>query len=326
MGSQSVLMRAPGTIGNFGGATNCAALALDAPLNVKVTPRLDGHVGLRYFGPHGERVPRDRSNLVVRALEAALHLRGLEFTGADFEIYSSLPVAVGLGSSTAAVLAGLLAADRLFRLGLDEKALFELATICEPRQDSLQAAWLGGFVVTTPEGAAQVHRRTVVPENFTLSVVMPEAPPASRARRQRSAVRPAGLDAAAHLSRAETLAEFFGRPGDGRSPWFDTPLPPTCQKQVPGLEDALGVRMPGMLALFVCGSGPAVGILAEEESAQAVAAVRECFARRGVNCCVANFRPTNAGAREWNGVWPQVALPPLRARASAPQKPTFIPV
>lgn len=326
MVNQSVLVRVPATVGNFGGAMNCAALALDAPLNVKVTPRLDGHVGLRYFGPHGERVPRDRSNLVVRTLEAALHLRGLEFTGADFEIYSSLPVAVGLGSSTAAVLAGLLAADRLFRLGLDEKALFELAAIYEPRQDSLQAAWLGGFVVTTPEGAAQVHRRTVVPENFTLSVVVPEAPPASRARRQRSSVRPPGLGAAAHLSRAETLAEFFARPGNEESSWFDAPLPPTCHKDVPGLEDALGVRVPGVFAVFVCGSGPAVGVLAQEGSARAVAAVRKCFARRGVDCCTADFRPTNAGAREWNGVWPQVALPPLRGRGAAPQKPTFIPV
>lgn len=72
-------------------------------MNVKVTPRLDGHVSIRYFGENAERVPHDQSNLVVRAMEAALHLKELDFTGADFEIYSSVPVAVGLGSSAAAV-------------------------------------------------------------------------------------------------------------------------------------------------------------------------------------------------------------------------------
>ena len=140
MASHSVLIRVPATIGNFGGAKDAAALALDASLNVKVTPRLDGQVNIRYFGENGERVPRDRSNLVVRAMESALHLRELEFTGADFEIYSSVPVSVGLGSSTAAVLAGLLAADRLYDLKLDEKTIFELAAIYESRGDNLRAA------------------------------------------------------------------------------------------------------------------------------------------------------------------------------------------
>ena len=106
MRPRSVLVKVPATVGNFAGAMNCAALTLDAMFNVKVTPMLDGHVGIRYFGENGDRVPRDRSNLVVRAMEAALHLKGLEFSGADFEIYSSVPVGVGMGSSTAAVLAG----------------------------------------------------------------------------------------------------------------------------------------------------------------------------------------------------------------------------
>src|SRR2546426_6036664 len=78
MAERSVLIRVPSTVGNFGGAVNSAAMALEAPLNVKVTPRLDGHVGIRYFGDNGERVPRDRSNLVVRTFEAALHFKGVE--------------------------------------------------------------------------------------------------------------------------------------------------------------------------------------------------------------------------------------------------------
>ena len=140
MSNTSVLIQVPATVGNFAGAVNRAALALEASLNVKVTPRTDGHTRIRYFGENGERVPRDRSNLIVRALEGALHLRELEFTGADCEVYSSVPVGVGLGSSTAAVLAGLMAVDRLFRLELDEKTMFELAAIYEGRSDNLRAA------------------------------------------------------------------------------------------------------------------------------------------------------------------------------------------
>lgn len=314
MAYESVLVRVPATVGNFGGALDCAALALDAPLNVKVAPRLDGHAGIRYFGENGERVPRDRSNLVVRAMEAALHLKDLEFTGADFEVYSSVPVAVGLGSSTAAVLAGLIAADRLFRLDLDEKTLFDLAAIYESREDSLRAAWLGGFVTATAGGALCTYHRTVVPENFTLSVVVPGTSliPGPQRERAPSLVPRPGTDV--HLSRAAALTEFFARPGKGESDCLDAPLPPTGAKDVPGLEDALRVQVPDVLRVFVCGSGPAVGILAQGDSALAVAAVRDCFARRRVRSSTSEFRPANAGAQDWNAARPR-NCPAREARA-----------
>src|SRR6184192_3443454 len=132
MTMRSAQVRVPATVGNFQNDSTSTA-ALEGSLNVKVTLRDDGQVGIRYFGENGERVPRGRSNLVVRAMESALKLKAVEWTGADFEIYSSVPVGVGLGSSAAAVLAGLIVADRLFELGFDEKSLFELAAVHESR-------------------------------------------------------------------------------------------------------------------------------------------------------------------------------------------------
>jgi homoserine kinase len=303
---------------------DCAALALDSSLNVKVTPRLDDHVGIRYFGENGNRVPRDSSNLVVRAMQAALLQRELEFTGADFEIFSSVPVGVGLGSSTAAVLAGLIAADQLFRLDLDEKTVFDLASTYERRDDNLRAAWFGGFVAGTEEGAWHAHRRTVVPENFVLSVVTPETHLVNSPRQSKPAAPKAAIEPSEHLSRAQSLCEFFARPDNGTSPEADAPLPPTCEKHIAGLEEALKVRLPGVLAVFVCGSGPAVGILADGDPYQAVAEVRECFARRGVGSSAGDFRPTNAGARDWNSISPDIALPPMRGLGASPRKSTLI--
>jgi len=326
MANTSVLIRVPATVGNFAGALNCAALALDASLNVKVTPRADGHVGIRYFGVNGERVPRDRSNLIVRAMEAALHLKEFEFTGADFEIYSSVPVAVGLGSSTAAVFAGLLAADSLFELGLEEKTLFEIASIYESRSDNLRAAWSGGFAARIEQEPSGSYRQSLVPENFLLHVVVPETALAVGARRERPSSHLAGKDLTTHFQRAARLAEFFTRAERSQGLDLDSPLPPTCEKRVAGLEEALQVRVPGLLSVFACGSGPAVGILAHDTPSEAVDAVRECFTRRGVATTVAEFRPSNAGAREWNAVHPDITLPAATSLASAGKKSTLIPV
>ncbi len=313
MKPRSVLIKVPATVGNFAGAMNCAALTLDAMFNVKVTPRSDGGVGLRYFGENGDRIPRDRSNLVVRAMEAALHQKGLEFTGADFEVYSSVPVGVGLGSSTAAVLAGLIAADRLYSLELEEKTLFELARIYESRVDNLHAAWHGGFVACTGELPVQIVRRTFVPGDFVLAVVTPEAvvDAATDVARNSEA-----LDPSAGFDRARALADIFSRPGRSAAVWPAPAQPVAALRTVPGLKKALSVSAEGAVGIFVCGSGPAVGILSQQSPDEAVHAVQQCFLENGVNSTLGLFRPANVGASDLNAVRPQIAFPVLRLAES----------
>ncbi|HEV2232254.1 MAG TPA: hypothetical protein VGV68_02480 [Terriglobia bacterium] len=365
MEKQTISVRVPATVGNFGGAAECGSLALNASLNVKVTRRFDGQVSIRYFGENGERVPRDRSNLVVRAIEAALHSKQRQFTGADLEIYSSVPVAVGLGSSTAAMLAGLIAANLLYRLGLDEKSLFDLAAIFENRGGNLRAAWSGGFVACVEdasrrgpgaaEHAALVYQRTVVPENFVLSVVVPETflvsgartdrrgrststsgkPARSGKRAQggtlgreagRAAGRPAEKETTRGLNRAAALAEFFARQGSDIPIDLDAPLPPTCEKNVAGLEEALRVRTPGLLSVFVCGSGPAVGVFAANSSGDAVHAVRQAFAKHNVESSCFEFRPSNIGALDWNAAYRDLTLPLSQGLGDLLRKSNPLPV
>ena len=280
MTQRTAQVRVPATVGNFGGVAT-ATVALDAPLNVKVTPRQDGHVHIRYFGENGERVPRDRSNLVVRAMESALGSKGLEFAGADLEIYSSVPVGVGLGSSAAAVLAGLIAADRLYHLGLEEKLVFELAAIHEPRSENVRAAWFGGLASIAGGEASEPGSRRIA-EDFVIEVVIPE------------------------------------------SKRLDMPFASTQDKDVPGLREALNIRVPGV-SVFLCGSGPAVGIVDAELRSGAAKAVADCFARGGIVSRSIEFRLSGSGAREWNTSRAEISVPPPDSETSV-RKPTLIPV
>jgi homoserine kinase len=353
MEKQTISVRVPATVGNFGSAAEFGTLALDASLNLKVSRRRDGHVGIRYFGENGERVPRDRSNLVVRAIEAALHVKKVEFTGADLEIFSSVPVAVGLGSSTAAVLAGLISANLLYRLGMDEKSLFELAALYEQRNGNLRAAWMGGFVACVESSSGRgrggssrktmVYQQTVVPEDLVLHVVVPEtslvrmphSETAGSVKKSKGRKRTAGKSAThaaakkenvVHLDRAAALSEFLV--GHSNSIPFEpnVPLPPTCKKHVPGLEEALQIRTPGLLSVFLCGSGPAVGVFGAEDSYRAVDAVREAFARNRVASKCYEFRPTNLGALDWNSPYGDLALSSGRRLGDSPSKNISLPV
>jgi homoserine kinase len=127
------LVRAPASSANLGPGFDAlaAALALHLELEVEETGT---------FAVETEHdLPRDRSNLVVRAFET-LH----PADGFTFRIDSPIPPAGGLGSSAAAAVAGLMAADHIFELDAD---LLAAATELEGHPDNAAAVLLGGFVV-----------------------------------------------------------------------------------------------------------------------------------------------------------------------------------
>ena len=91
-------------------------------------------------------LPSDRTNLCVRAFESLHSADGISFT-----IRSEIPVSAGLGSSAAAIVAGLVAADHMFEL---DAPLFNLAVELEGHPDNVGAALYGGFVICA-DGTAE---------------------------------------------------------------------------------------------------------------------------------------------------------------------------
>jgi homoserine kinase len=133
------VVRVPASSANLGPGYDvlAAALGLELELDVEET----GEFAVECDVPG---VPLDQGNLCVRAFER-LHPRD----GMRFSIRSAIPAAAGLGSSAAAIVAGLCAADHMFEL---DAPLFELARELEGHPDNVAAALLGGFVVCTDDG------------------------------------------------------------------------------------------------------------------------------------------------------------------------------
>ena len=128
------LVRVPASSANLGPGYDvlAAALALELELEVSETGEFGVEAG-------DASLPSDRSNLCVRAFEALHSADGLHFA-----IRSEISLARGLGSSAAAIVAGLLAADSIFELDADVLAL---ATELEGHPDNVAAALLGGIVL-----------------------------------------------------------------------------------------------------------------------------------------------------------------------------------
>jgi homoserine kinase len=152
------LVRAPASSANLGPGFDCMATALSLHLELEVVET--GEFAVETDLP----VAKGRGNLCVRAFER-LH----PADGFTFKIRSQIPLVGGLGSSAAAVVAGLMAADHLFELDVN---LLALATEIEGHPDNAAAALRGGFVICADGDAVRFDPPTVL----EALAVVPERP------------------------------------------------------------------------------------------------------------------------------------------------------
>ena len=159
------VVRVPASSANLGPGFDVLAAALALHLEVEVVETGSFSVVTSL------QVPRDRGNLVVRGFER-LH----SADAFEFRITSEIPLSGGLGSSAAAIVAGLLAADHLFELDAE---VLPLAVELEGHPDNVAAAPEGGFVIA--DGASA--RRFEPPMGLEAVLVVPEEAVATEAAR-----------------------------------------------------------------------------------------------------------------------------------------------
>jgi homoserine kinase len=170
------LVRVPASSANLGPGFDVLAAALAIHLELEVTETGEFSVDAGADG-----LPEDRSNLCVRAFERLHPADGLRF-----EIRSDIPAARGMGSSAAAIVAGLMAADHLYELGLTKRDVYRHAVDVEGHPDNVAAALFGGIAVCprAEGGELPAPVRLEPPEGVEPVMVVPaEAVPTAEARR-----------------------------------------------------------------------------------------------------------------------------------------------
>lgn len=181
-------VRVPASSANLGPGYDVLAAALSLSLELEVE-----ETGTFSVESDTPGIPLDRDNLCVRAFER-LH----SADGISFRIRSEIPAAAGLGSSAAAIVAGLTAADHLFEL---DAPLLEHAIALEGHPDNVAAALLGGFVICTDDDAVRLEP----PAGLEGVLVTPPRPvPTSEARAALPAEVPIG-DAVHNIAHASLL-------------------------------------------------------------------------------------------------------------------------
>ncbi len=260
------LVRVPASSANLGPGYDAMAAAVSLHLELEVEET--GEFG---FEPGGLEVSTGRDNLIVRAFES-LH----SADGINFRLRSEIPLARGLGSSAAAIVAGLAAADHLFELALTKAELLARATAIEGHPDNVAAAIYGGFVVcgADPDGTPFAARFDP-PEGLEgVVVIPPDEVSTARAREAIPEVVPLA-DALANVSAAALLVlglrsadlDLVGR---GLADHIHQPRRRSLYPRSMEIVDA--ARELGALGATISGAGPTVLVWTTWQDAGGVAA------------------------------------------------------
>ncbi|HEY8721379.1 homoserine kinase [Pengzhenrongella sp.] len=303
LGADHVRVHVPATSANLGPGFDSLGLALGVRDELDVRTTGARGAAVLVTGEGANELPRGEAHLVVRAVRRALDHVGAPQTGLHLTCTNRIPHGRGMGSSAAAVVAGILAARGLIDdpLALDDSVVLRLATELEGHPDNAAPAILGGATIAWTDDDGPRAVRVATHPGLTPVVLVPCTRLATAHARS---VLPAAVphaDAAFQAGRAALLIEALTRRPDLLLPATEDRLHQRYRAAVmPGslaLVDALRERG---VAAVVSGAGPTVLALARstgDGTCDADDAVRDVVVATGADWRILHPGVADAGAR-----------------------------
>ena len=247
----------PATSANIGSGFDALGLAV----TLYNTVTFEESEVLDISSADGTRIPRGESNLVYRSAKGLFEKVGKQIPPLKITQTNPIPMARGLGSSSACIAAGILGANALLGGPLEEKDILTFATKLEGHPDNVAPALLGGFVVSAyDEGHVYSLKKTIAP-GITFAAFIPDFKLLTEKARAALPKMVSHADAVYNLSRAALLATAFC---EERYDFLPVTAKDSLHQQyrlplieggeaVFALADGLGA-----LATFISGAGPTI--------------------------------------------------------------------
>jgi len=239
---------------------------------------------------YGTTLSPTADNLIFRAMTFAAEKQGLTLPSISIDAENEIPLGSGLGSSAAAIIAGITLGATLCDRELSNDLVLRYATELEGHSDNVAASLLGGLVVScTGQDGSVIAVKKYWPRDIKVIVVSPHA--TLETARARAALSPlvSHADAVHNVQRAALFAAAL------EEHRYDLLWEATRdrlhqerrQSLVPGLAEALATpRRPGLLGLALSGAGPSILALAQDHFDELGMAIAACFHKHGIDSTV----------------------------------------
>lgn len=280
---RNVAVRVPATSANLGPGFDTLGLALSLYDELVVQALPEGELRIDVTGPGSDAVPRDESHLVVRAMAYAFEAVGRRMPGIALTSTIVIPHGRGLGSSGAAVVAGLLAARGLLAGDVEfgPSLLLRLATELEGHPDNVAPALFGGLTIAWMDEHGPQHKKLLVHRGVAPLVFVPEFVMPTSVARGLAPLQVPREDAVFNVSRSALLIAALTQSPELLLAATDDKLHQNYRAQAMPDTDSLvrALRAAGFAAVL-SGSGPSVLVLADGpgrrlEAARLVASVTD---------------------------------------------------
>jgi homoserine kinase len=295
-----ITIRVPATSANLGPGFDSLGLALDLWNETIITLAIEYTV--RVSGEGAEKLSPGQNNMIIQSAQKLADCVGKHLPPFHVDCVNQIPLSSGLGSSAAAKLTGLLAANALLGKPLTNAEILNLATEMEGHPDNVAPAMLGGLVVSTTENGNVVAHRIVGAENapsLYITVVFPEFHLPTQESRRALPQQVSLRDAVHNISRTVLVAEAF-RNGDvdllGKA-MTDTLHQPHRLPLIPGAQAAMdAAKGSGASAAALSGAGPSVIAFSSKQDPAIGEVMKHAFEERGLQARIFQLKMSNHGA------------------------------
>ncbi|MGQ9558829.1 MAG: homoserine kinase [Desulfurispora sp.] len=293
----AVRVTVPASTANLGPGFDCLGMALNL-YNIVEMQEASG-LEIIVEGEGAGSIARDASNLVYRAATLLLNKAGYRPPGLNIRLINNIPLARGLGSSSAAILGGLLAANALSGGTFSSAELLDMALELEGHADNLAAALWGGIAVVAPVEGRVRHVQLDPPAGLKVIAAVPDYTLSTAASRQ---VLPETIpyrDAVYNLGRLALLIAALSRQDTDlfSVAMQDVLHQPYRSALIPGMDRIMqAARDAGARSVTLSGAGPTITAFACEREADIARAMQQSMQDSGINCRVLILQPDHRGA------------------------------
>lgn len=294
-----IRVQVPATTANLGPGFDCLGMALELYNVVEMTAAPSG-LTIEVTGEGAAELPRNVDNLVYQAAQRVFQQVNYHPAGLKLRLINQVPVACGLGSGTAAVVGGVIAANLFTGGRLPIKEIISLAGSIGGRPNSVVPAVLGGIVVSVHTDGETKYLKIQPPQGLKSIMAIPDFFLAPNNPRETLPSQVPFQDAVFNIGRVALLVAALHQ---GNLSMLGTAMEDHLHQSfrsmlIPGLKKVLAAaKLAGARGVTLSGAGPAVVAFAESNFELIARVMGDTFRQNGVKCRVMILKPSPVGAR-----------------------------
>lgn len=295
-----IVVQVPASTANLGPGFDTLGMALPLYTWVEMTPAEQFEIVL--YGDEIKHVAKSKKNLVYQAALKVFARAGVQEPTIKLSIYSDIPLSRGLGSSAAAIIGGMVAANAFIGEPFSKQEILNLATELEGHPDNVGAALYGGIIVAISEGAHVHHIPITPPEGLDVVLAIPNYRLSTAEARSVLPQSVALQDAVFNVSHASLLVATLasGKIDMIAAAMHDRLHQPYRAGLIAGLHHILReAQQHGALGVALSGAGPTILAFSDrraEHKQELIAFLQATLHDEGVEARILDLQPTRTGA------------------------------